>query len=38
MINFALCSFRREYGDENDWREWKAIRNEEGAVGFVMQR
>lgn len=38
MIDFALCKFRRKYGDEEDWREWKAIQDEEGAVGFVTQR
>lgn len=38
MIDFALCSFRREYRDETDWRQWKAREDEEGAVGFVMQK
>lgn len=38
MIDFALCNFRREYRDEADWKEWKAIQNEEGAVGYVMQK
>ena len=38
MIDFALCEFRREDQDERDWREWKAIQDEEGAVGYVMQR
>lgn len=38
MIDFALCKFRRQDQDERDWREWKAIQDEEGAVGFVMQR
>lgn len=34
MINFALCKLRKEYEDDNDWTEWKAIQDEEGAVGF----
>lgn len=38
MIDFALCKLRREFGDDNDWREWKAIQDKEGAVEFVMQR
>lgn len=38
MINFAICLFRREYKDEHDWREWKSHQDEEGAVGYVMQR
>lgn len=38
MIDFALCRFRREYKTDNDWRECKAHEDEEGAVGFVMQK
>lgn len=38
MIDFAMCRFRREYKDEYDWREWKSHQDEEGAVGYVMQR
>lgn len=38
MIDFALCHFRREYKSEEDWREFKAYEDEEGAVGYVMQR
>lgn len=38
MIDFALCKFRRQDQDEQDWREWKAMQDEEGAVGYVMQR
>ncbi|KAI9929499.1 hypothetical protein MW887_000972 [Aspergillus wentii] len=37
MIDFALCKFRREYKDEEEWRKWKAKQDEEGAVGYVMQ-
>jgi tRNA A-37 threonylcarbamoyl transferase component Bud32 len=37
MIDFALCEFRREDQDEEDWRMWKALEDEEGAVGYVMQ-
>ncbi|KJK60553.1 hypothetical protein P875_00053242 [Aspergillus parasiticus SU-1] len=38
MIDFALCNFRSEYEDETDWWKWKAIQDEEGAVGYVMQK
>lgn len=38
MIDFALCEFRRQDQDEREWRQWKAIQDEEGAVGYVMQR
>lgn len=38
MIDFGLCQFRRESRDEEDWRKWKLLQDEEGAVGYVMQR
>ncbi|OGM43039.1 hypothetical protein ABOM_009291 [Aspergillus bombycis] len=38
MLDFALCKFRRDYESEKDWWEWKAIQDEEGAVGYVMRR
>ncbi|OQD67360.1 hypothetical protein PENDEC_c039G02274 [Penicillium decumbens] len=38
MTDFALCKFRREYEDDYDWDTWKAMQDEEGAVGYVMQR
>ncbi|RJE17669.1 hypothetical protein PHISCL_09994 [Aspergillus sclerotialis] len=38
MVDFVLCHFRREYQDETDWWKWKAIQDEEGAVGCVMQK
>lgn len=37
MIDFALCNFREEYEDEEDWLESKAMEDEEGAVGCVME-
>ncbi|KAE8337609.1 hypothetical protein BDV24DRAFT_139881 [Aspergillus arachidicola] len=37
MLDFALCDFRRDYKSEEEWWEWKATQDEEGAVGFVMQ-
>ncbi|RAQ47418.1 hypothetical protein AFGD_008750 [Aspergillus flavus] len=37
MIDSASCNFRSEYEDETDWWKWKAIQDEEGAVGYVMQ-
>lgn len=38
MIDFALCDFREEYPDETEWEKCKARQDEEGAVGFVMQK
>ena len=38
MIDFALCNFRKEYANEIEWEECKARQDEEGAVGFVMQK
>jgi hypothetical protein len=38
MIDFALCKFRQDYKDLYDWDKWKSIQDEEGAVGYVMQR
>ncbi|KGO47738.1 hypothetical protein PEX1_040500 [Penicillium expansum] len=38
MMDFALCDFREAYEDETEWEELKARQDEEGAVGFVMQR
>ncbi|PLN83094.1 hypothetical protein BDW42DRAFT_68395 [Aspergillus taichungensis] len=37
MIDFALCKFRQDYNDYN-WDKWKSLQDEEGAVGYVMQR
>jgi hypothetical protein len=37
MIDFALCNFRKDYADDDDWSESKAIQDEEGAVGLIMQ-
>lgn len=38
MIDFALCNFREDYPDETEWEKCKARQDEEGAVGFVMQK
>lgn len=38
MIDFAICTFRREYPDETEWRLSKVMKDEEGAVGVVMQK
>jgi tRNA A-37 threonylcarbamoyl transferase component Bud32 len=38
MIDFGLCTFRKHNEDDQDWREWKALEDEEGAVGLVMER
>ncbi|KAJ5158803.1 uncharacterized protein N7500_008454 [Penicillium coprophilum] len=37
-IDFALCKCREEYRDETEWEACKATQDEEGAVGYVMQR
>ena len=38
MIDFALYNFRQEYANEIEWEKCKATQDEEGAVGFVMQK
>lgn len=38
MIDFALCDFREEYPHETEWDKHKARQDEEGAVGFVMEK
>ncbi|KAJ5721899.1 uncharacterized protein N7483_009833 [Penicillium malachiteum] len=38
MIDFALCNFREKYPGEDEWEECKSWQDEEGAVGFVMQK
>ncbi|PVI02956.1 hypothetical protein DM02DRAFT_699754 [Periconia macrospinosa] len=38
LIDFGLCTFRKQNQDDRDWREWKALEDEEGAVGLVMER
>lgn len=37
MIDFAVCNFRKDYADGVDWSDAKAIQDEEGAVGLIMQ-
>ncbi|CAG8410346.1 unnamed protein product [Penicillium salamii] len=37
MIDFAVCNFRKDYADDVEWNEEKAIQDEEGAVGLFMQ-
>ncbi|KAF1962645.1 hypothetical protein CC80DRAFT_521704 [Byssothecium circinans] len=38
MIDFGLCTFRKQNEDDREWRELKALEDEEGAVGLVMER
>ncbi len=38
MLDFASCQLRRPDQGERDWMEWKALQDEEGAVGYVMQK
>ncbi|KAJ5939475.1 hypothetical protein N7466_002609 [Penicillium verhagenii] len=38
MIDFALCDFRQDYPNEIEWEKYKAREDEEGAVGYVMQK
>lgn len=35
---FFICEFRRQYKGEEKWRCSRAHQDEEGTVGFVMQR
>ncbi|KAJ6035967.1 hypothetical protein N7540_000246 [Penicillium herquei] len=37
MIDLALCKFREEYKDEQEWSESKAIQEEEEAIGLIMR-
>jgi len=37
MIDFGACVLRRPDEDDDEWREWKAMQDEEGAIGIVMQ-
>ena len=37
MIDFGKCSFRQDAKDLNEFREWQAHQDEEGAVGRVME-
>jgi hypothetical protein len=36
MIDFGSCVFREPDQDDQDWREWKAMQDEEGAIGLVI--
>lgn len=38
VIDFGTCHFRRECESDREWWAWKAGEDEEGAVGYVMQR
>lgn len=38
MIDFAQCKFRKNFKDEEEWREWQAYHDEERAIGRVMER
>lgn len=33
MTDSALCRFRREHGEEEDWRHWQAHQDEDSAAG-----
>ncbi|KAL6241042.1 hypothetical protein RBB50_011945 [Rhinocladiella similis] len=37
MIDFALATFRDRVKSETEWRKLKAIQDEEGAIGYVLQ-
>ncbi|MCJ1246793.1 hypothetical protein MMC30_004002 [Trapelia coarctata] len=37
-IDFALCDFRKDFGSEEEWREKKRSQDEEGAIGYVLER
>ncbi|KAF2659114.1 hypothetical protein K491DRAFT_755570 [Lophiostoma macrostomum CBS 122681] len=38
MIDFASCVVRRPGQSKEDWEEWKAMQDEEGAVGCTMEK
>ena len=38
MIDFGLCRLRKRRLDDQDWKWMKAVMDEEGAVGKVMER
>lgn len=38
MTDFGLCYFRREYEDDKEWRRSKSNQDDEGAIGYFMQR
>ena len=38
MMDFGSCVLRKPDQDDHDWREWKAMQDEEGAIGLVMER
>lgn len=38
MIDFGLCKFRQDFEGVHEWEQWKANQDEEGAVGYVMQK
>lgn len=38
MIDFAMCEFRGQEQDLEDWSKRKAWQDEEGAIGYVMQK
>ncbi|KAF2234187.1 hypothetical protein EV356DRAFT_515618 [Viridothelium virens] len=38
MIDFGECVLRNQDESEYEWRKWKAMQDEEGAIGMVMQR
>lgn len=36
IIDFTLCISRKDYIDDDDWSESKAVQDEEGVVGLIM--
>ncbi|KAI9690112.1 MAG: hypothetical protein M1822_009073 [Bathelium mastoideum] len=38
MVDFGSCVLRKPDESDDEWREWKAMQDEEGAIGLVMQR
>lgn len=37
MIDFAICRFREEAKDEEEWRRWRVEEDEEGELGRAME-
>ena len=38
MLDFSLCDFRHEAEDQHGFERWQAVRDEEGAIGYVIEK
>jgi hypothetical protein len=37
MIDFAICKFREDFKDQEEWKQWLAEEDGEGTIGRVME-